>query len=391
MAVTLSHSSISTYRDCPQKWKLKYVDKLPEKPRHFFSFGKSVHDALEYFYAVQALPPKPLEDVLRHYRENWISEGYANAAQEEEYKAEGERILGDYHRKHYDTFRIPYFTEYAFTFDVDGVPVRGFVDRVDKVGEDRIAILDYKTGKAIPASRAEQDQQLTMYQMACEELLGKTVETLTLYHLPSQKALTVPRHGKELVQGLRAQVVEVAGAIGREVFDPKPEERKCSWCDFKPHCPVFKHLYPGAPVSPAAAAAEAAPKPGTDKALAKLVDKVGKAAEDLEKRRQALEELKAELAQALKEKGFVKAFGSAFEAARQSSERWEFSDRKKVLDEIQRAGFWDKIMAPSAPLVQKLMTDPAVPLHLREKLARLATRSEKDELSIKRVADEGAG
>ena len=31
----LSHSSIMLYRTCPQKWKFKYVDKVPEKPRSF--------------------------------------------------------------------------------------------------------------------------------------------------------------------------------------------------------------------------------------------------------------------------------------------------------------------------------------------------------------------
>ena len=46
----LSHSSISLYLECPQKWKFKYVDKIPEKPRHFFSFGQSCHEALEFFY-----------------------------------------------------------------------------------------------------------------------------------------------------------------------------------------------------------------------------------------------------------------------------------------------------------------------------------------------------
>ena len=39
----LSHSSISLYLECPLKYRYKYMDKLPEEPRHFFSFGKSVH------------------------------------------------------------------------------------------------------------------------------------------------------------------------------------------------------------------------------------------------------------------------------------------------------------------------------------------------------------
>ena len=45
----LSHSSITLYNECPQKYKFRYIDAVPEKPRHFFSFGRSVHSALEPF------------------------------------------------------------------------------------------------------------------------------------------------------------------------------------------------------------------------------------------------------------------------------------------------------------------------------------------------------
>ena len=91
----LSHSAVHTYLDCPQKWKLKYVDKLPEKPRHFFSFGKSLHEALEFLYGVKTLPPPSLDEVLKAYYEHWYSEGYASLQQEEQYRAEGVRILPD--------------------------------------------------------------------------------------------------------------------------------------------------------------------------------------------------------------------------------------------------------------------------------------------------------
>src|SRR5438105_1554586 len=158
----LSHSSISLYRDCPQKYKFKYIDKLPEKPKSFFSFGKSVHSALEFFYNVPALPPPSLEQVLAHYKENWISEGYKDAGQEEASLQEGERILREFHRKHIADFKPPFFAEYKFELQVDGVPVIGFVDRIDKIDSERIAIVDYKTGKSFSNDRVKTDSQLTM-------------------------------------------------------------------------------------------------------------------------------------------------------------------------------------------------------------------------------------
>ncbi len=67
----LSHSSISLFNECPQKYKFKYIDKIPEKPKYFFSFGQSVHLALEYFYGPVLTPAAPkapsLEDLLKHF------------------------------------------------------------------------------------------------------------------------------------------------------------------------------------------------------------------------------------------------------------------------------------------------------------------------------------
>lgn len=380
----LSHSSINLYLDCPKKWQFKYIDKIPEKPRHFFSFGKTVHDALEFLYGGQTLPPPDLERLLAYYEEHWISEGYKDSQQEEDYRAQGRRILEEYYAKHIDEFRLPYFVEYEFLLKVDGVPVRGFVDRIDKIGDDALEILDYKTGKAIPKSRVEQDAQLTMYQMACEELLGLKVEKLTFYHLPSQTPLTSGRRSPDAVKELRERIVTTAKQIQEERFDPRPSERKCDWCDYKPLCPVFKHLYATHD------APEQAPAIKSDAKLAKLVDKFGKMKEDLKEREEKVEELRLEIVAALKELKYVRAFGKKYEATLHREDHWDFSKehKPKVLEEIRAAGYWDSIIGPLAPKVQKLMRDPNLPLTLRDRLQRLGKLREQTTLRVKKHAEE---
>src|SRR5271155_1130797 len=108
----LSHSSISMYMECPQKYKFKYVDRLPEKPKHFFSFGQSVHKALEFFYDVQTLTHPGLDELLSYFEKNWRAEGYKDAEQEAAYKLEGRKILGDFYEKNAPTFKPPFFVEY---------------------------------------------------------------------------------------------------------------------------------------------------------------------------------------------------------------------------------------------------------------------------------------
>ena len=65
--------------------------------------------------------------------------------------------------------------------------------------------------------------------------------------------------------------------------------------------------------------------------------------------------------------------------------KWEFLDKKKVLSVIKGAGAYDKILAPSAPLVNKLLEDPASDAGLRASLAELGERVESPELKIKKL------
>jgi putative RecB family exonuclease len=262
----LSHSSISLYQECPLKYKFKYVDKIPEKPRHFFSFGQSVHLALEYFYGVKTPTPPSLEDLLKSYREQWVKGGYRDEAQEAEYFEEGRRILTRFHDKHAKDFKLPYFVEYAFTFEVEGVPVTGRIDRVDKLEDGRLSVLDYKTGKQLATGRIDTDAQLTMYQLACEKGLGAEVGELVFYHLPTLKQHRSARRPSPLVDELKSRVVSTAEAITKEKFDPKPSEGVCKWCDFKPICPIYKDQFAGAPSAKAAGEPE----------IAALVDRYGR-------------------------------------------------------------------------------------------------------------------
>ena len=373
----LSHSSISLYNECPQKYKFRYVDQVPEKPRHFFSFGQSVHTALEYFYDVKVPTPPSLEDVLKHYREKWVSAGYKDESQETEYFELGRGIIARFHDKHVKDFALPFAVEHEFNIEVDGVPVRGFIDRVDKLPDGRLHVLDYKTGKQLQVGRIDTDAQLTMYQLACEQQLGVEVAELTFYHLPTLKQHKAFRRPDPLVEDLKKKIVLTAESIIKERFDPAPEETKCKWCDYKPICPIFK----GVGVGPSSYGAPAAT--AMDSVLAALVDRAGEARAKADAAKAEADAAAAELGAAMTKRGYVRAFGARFEATSSPAVRWEFMDKKKVLDIIKKAGLYDLVLAPSAPLVNKLVEDPKTDGDLRAKLSELGERVESADLKFK--------
>ena len=237
----LSYSSISTYIECPLKYKLKYVDGLKEKPRPYLSFGSSLHLALEYMYSFKPSPPS-LEEVLKYYEDNWISEGYASSEEEEGYFSYGKRILTEYYNRHAKDMKPPIAVEHLFNLKVEEIPVTGFVDRVDRLEGNKAEIIDYKSGKNLfSKSQVEENEQLTFYQWAVEESLGIPVAKLTLYHLPSQTPVSVDARSEDRLNELKGKILMVAHLIEKGEFEPR-KNRFCP-CDFAEQCPFYRHLY----------------------------------------------------------------------------------------------------------------------------------------------------
>ncbi|MBI2069900.1 MAG: PD-(D/E)XK nuclease family protein [Elusimicrobia bacterium] len=234
----LSFSSINLYKECPQRFKFRYVDGIKEAPKSYFSFGQSVHKALEFLYRSQLMAPS-LEEILHYFETNWVRGGYASEKEEKLQFAEGSRIVRAFYAKHIADWQPAFATEYSFNHHFDGVEVTGKIDRIDKLPTGELHVMDYKTGKSFAYWRPRQDEQLTLYQLATEAAFGLPVARLTLYHLPTLNPISVERHPDTLVRGLRKEIIQVKSSIDKKIFDPKPEERKCLRCDYRPICPAW--------------------------------------------------------------------------------------------------------------------------------------------------------
>ena len=282
-------------------------------------------------------------------------------------------MIAGFYKKHIPDYHIPFFVEYGFELKVSGVPVVGFIDRVDRRPDGKLVILDYKTGKKSDQSLNSAEAQLTMYQMACEELLGAPVAETVYYHLPTLKEYRFERKEQPRIDALRGRILATAEGITKGQFEPKPAEKVCYWCDFKPLCPIFKHQYLASPAPPAKADAD----------LSALIDRYGELIMKIDELKQEADEVKAALLKLLKDKGYVRAFGKRFDLARSTGERWDFVDKKKVVALIKKAGLYDRILAPSAPLVQALMADADLDPNLKAQLGELGDKVDAGDLKIK--------
>ena len=370
---------------------------LPEQPKYYFAFGSALHEVMEYIYnpATPAFPTlaQALQFFEQHWNKtSWEQKGYASAEKELAGYAEGRRIIETYYAKNAATFAHPLSVEMKSTLEIDGLSLISILDRMDYLGDGKIKILDYKTGKTVQ----REPDQLYMYQKVAENspaikalvqqkdpgVKQIRVEQLSFYHLPTLHEMTFERAADKEIFEFWQGVLKVADNIRAGKFDPTPGENQCRWCDYRNICPVFTGKEYTGPAGFAARktavpAPAALPKSETD-VLSEKIDRCG----------ELLDEAKAlqkEIISLMRKNNFERHFGARYKAELARVEKLEFTDKEKVVELLRTLKLLAKVLVPTQSTVAGLLTDSSVPSEAKEKLAAFARKSADEKLSLEKV------
>ena len=80
MATYYSHSKLSTFEQCPFRFKLRYIDKVVPEIENFIEafLGSAVHNTLEWLYLqVKEGEVPSLDDVVVRFASEW-NKGYSS-------------------------------------------------------------------------------------------------------------------------------------------------------------------------------------------------------------------------------------------------------------------------------------------------------------------------
>jgi len=247
--VSLSPSKVSSFTDCALAFRFSAIDRLPEPPTSAATKGTLVHAALERLHLLAPAERTIdaalacLGDAATELRDH---PDYVDLAltdeQQATFHAEAADLVHNYFRLEDPTAVTSIGLELKVEAEVDGIRLRGIIDRLELDADGELVVTDYKTGSA-PSTQYERKRLsgVHIYSLLCEQLLGRRPRTVQLFYLKAPLAIaTHPNdrstRGTRRTLGAIWQAVE--RACDREDFRPQVS-RLCSYCSFQAYCPSF--------------------------------------------------------------------------------------------------------------------------------------------------------
>ena len=253
MLGSLSPSRAADFKSCPLLYRFRCVDRLPEEPSRAAVRGTLVHSVLESLFdlpsagrtlqAARDMLPAAWAEVRA--AEPGVGALFAtdtDGAEFAEWMSSAANLLGNYFDLE-DPVRLePAAREEKVEVIVDGVRLRGIVDRLDISPAGDLRVVDYKTG-ASPreAFEAKALFQMKFYALVLWRTRGVVPRQLRLIYLADRDTLSYAPDADELLRFERT-VLAIWAAIQRALqtgdFRPSPS-RLCDWCDHKARCPAW--------------------------------------------------------------------------------------------------------------------------------------------------------
>jgi len=377
----LSYTQISQYQSCPLCYKLQYIDGLKPKDKWYFSFGLTIHACAEYFFKVKVPPPPSLDELLEFYEANWLSEGYESAEEEAKYKAYGWEILSKFWEIHSADFKMPFAVERVFHINIEGVKLRGYIDRVDKLDSGELSIVDYKTNQEpFTTEDLEKDLQLTLYQLAAEQTWQLPVEKLTLYHFRSNTPFSCGPRNEARLEEAKHLVLKVADGIAGGIF-PAIENQYCP-CDFAEHCPYYRQQY----MVTKPELAWQGVLPGL--AVAEAVEGYVSLQAQIRELQSQLEEIRQMIVDFCQAEELNRVYGTEHAITYKTVEKTGFSE-DEIRALLEPEGLWHRVLSFDQSRLEQLVTDEEVAKNIRDRLEALRrVISSSPRLWVRRLIEE---
>lgn len=241
-----SYSRINSYNTCPYGWRLNYIDQYSKEDKFYASYGSLMHSILEQYYNGKLDKPQLTVEFLTRFSTD--VKGTRPSG----------KIVNSYISKGLDYLRgIKDFdlktlaVEKEVTFNMEGIPMRGFIDYLGEKDGD-IYLIDHKShdlkprsGKLTPTAKdKELDsylRQLYLYSVAVKEEFGK-FPTYLCFNCFKNGCLIKEQFQQQKYEEAVQWAIETVEKIKDDTdFEANYDYFYCKWiCDQSKNCEVYE-------------------------------------------------------------------------------------------------------------------------------------------------------
>jgi len=241
---------MNDFTNCPQLYKYRAIDQLPEPPSIDAERGKLIHAILEDLFELPAAQ-RTYDSALGLLPEKWVAQLAEKpelsqlVLDEKEWFDRARSLLTNYFSlERPDTFESTYRELHLERTLSDEIYLHGYVDRLDIAPTGEVRIVDYKTGKSPKPGWEEKALfQLRVYALLYWKNEGVLPKLLQLIYMGDSRVIK-----SEPTEAQLLSAEKILSAIGDEILTaietnhfPTKKSRLCDWCFFKTICPAHNN------------------------------------------------------------------------------------------------------------------------------------------------------
>ncbi len=249
---SFSFTKLSTYRDCPWKYRYAFVLQVPKRGSHVLSYGSSIHKTLFNFFTLwkersadteHKKSSVSLNELMTIYDQAFIDEWYPTKKERTKYFEQGRKALTAWYKKTVKSMPNVLSLEQVFNLKIDSFNVTGAIDRIDQVGVDvktkkpLVKIVDYKTGRVKEKFEKDDKYQLLIYTLAVQDpnILAGEVKELEYYFIDVNESRSMTPTVKDAAAA-KDWVRQTVTKIQTGDFRATPDPMVCKFCDYREIC-----------------------------------------------------------------------------------------------------------------------------------------------------------
>ena len=244
---SLSPSRLADFQTCPRRYQYASIERIPQPASYATAKGRFAHFVFEQLFKLaaeertieraRAFVPAAVDAILT---EDVCSDIDMDDAMMQRLLQETDAIITTYFEMEDPTTITSEGVELRLGATVEGAPLFGILDRLDRDADGSLTIVDYKTG-GLPNRNYDSQTfaNAELYAALCEAELGEQPTKIRLMYVA--KGESIERNVTDVVVKARSHSAANAWEKINRFYDggefpATPSVNACRFCSYKDLC-----------------------------------------------------------------------------------------------------------------------------------------------------------